>query len=33
VSRLNFESRERGPLAVLELRGELDISGTLAIEP
>lgn len=33
MSRLNFESRERGPLAVLELRGELDISGTVAIEP
>ena len=33
MSRLKIEHRERGPLAVLELHGELDISGTSAIEP
>jgi anti-anti-sigma factor len=33
VSRLDFESSERGQLAVLVLRGELDLSGTTAIEP
>jgi anti-anti-sigma factor len=33
VSRLDFEIRERGRVAVLILRGELDISGTASIEP
>jgi len=33
VSRLEFESQERGHVAVLVLRGELDLSGTAAIEP
>jgi anti-anti-sigma factor len=33
VPRLDFESREEGQLAVLVLRGELDITGIAAIEP
>jgi anti-anti-sigma factor len=32
VPRLDFESRERGQLTVLVLRGELDLSGTPAVE-
>jgi anti-anti-sigma factor len=33
VSRLDFESREHGQLAVVVLRGELDLPGTVAVEP
>jgi anti-sigma B factor antagonist len=33
VSRLDFESREEGQLAVIALRGELDLTGTVALEP
>jgi anti-anti-sigma factor len=33
VPHLDFESRVRGPLTVLVLRGELDLYGTVAIEP
>jgi anti-anti-sigma factor len=32
VSRLDYESRERGQLAVVILRGELDLSGIPSIE-
>jgi anti-anti-sigma factor len=33
VPRMDFESREEGQLAVLVLRGELDITAIPAIEP
>jgi anti-anti-sigma factor len=33
VGRLDFESRDNGEIAVVVLRGELDITGTAALEP
>jgi anti-anti-sigma factor len=33
VSRFGFESEERGPIAVVTLRGELDLLSTAELEP
>jgi anti-anti-sigma factor len=33
VSRFEYESEERGPVAVVTLRGELDLLSTVELEP
>ena len=33
MTRFSFETELRGPLAVVELRGELDMLATAALEP